>query len=60
MNEVTLTSFFQSSKDSLKERLQGLRLPKDYVGLQQIINKHIENLLVSDNSFSASLNASRA
>lgn len=60
MNEVTLTSFFQSSKDSLKERLQGLRLPKDYVELQQIINKHIENLLVSDNSFSASLNASDA
>lgn len=60
MNEVTLTSFFQSSKDSLKERLQGLRLPKDYVGLQQIINKHIENLLVSDNNFSASLNASDA
>ena len=60
MNEVTLTSFFQSSKDSLKERLQGLRLPKDYVGLQQIINKHIENLLVSDNSFSSSLNASDA
>lgn len=60
MNAVTLTSVFLKSEEQLKQSLQGLRLPKDYVELQKAVNSHIESLLVKENDFRNSLNASDA
>lgn len=60
MNAVTLTSVFLKSEEQLKQSLQGLRLPKDYVELQKAVNNHIESLLVKENDFRNSLNASDA
>ena len=60
MDRVTLKSVFLKSQDSLREQLQGLKLPKDYAKLQQVISQHIEHLLVHDNEFNLSLNASDA
>lgn len=58
MSAVTLTSVFLKSEEQLKQSLQGLRLPKDYVELQKVVNSHIESLLVKENDFRNSLNAS--
>jgi hypothetical protein len=55
MNAVTLTSVFLKSEEQLKQSLQGLRLPKDYVELQKAVNSHIESLLVKENDFRNSL-----
>lgn len=60
MNTTTLTSVFLQSKEELKEALEGLKLPGDYAELQRVVNNHIENLLISDNEFRNSLNASDA
>lgn len=60
MNTTTLTSVFLKSEEQLKESLRGLRLPKDYIQLQKTVNSHIESLLVSENDFRNSLNASDA
>lgn len=60
MNAVTLTSVFLKSEEQLKQSLQGLRLPKDYVELQKAVNSHIESFLVKENDFRNSLNASDA
>lgn len=60
MNTTTLTFVFQQSQNDLKKDLQEICLPKDYQKLQKIINNHIHNLLISDNDFSKSLNASDA
>lgn len=60
MNTTTLTFVFQQSQNDLKRALQEICLPKDYQELQKIINSHIHNLLISDNDFSKSLNASDA
>lgn len=60
MNTTTLTFVFQQSQNDLKKDLQEICLPKDYQKLQKIINSHIHNLLISDNDFSKSLNASDA
>lgn len=51
---------FLKSEEQLKQSLQGLRLPKDYVELQKAVNSHIESLLVKENDFRNSLNASDA
>lgn len=48
MSAVTLTSVFLKSEEQLKQSLQGLKLPKDYVELQKVVNCHIESLLVKD------------
>lgn len=60
MSAVTLTSVFLKSEEQLKQSLQGLKLPKDYVELQKVVNSHIESLLVKENDFRNSLNASDA
>lgn len=60
MSAVTLTSVFLKSEEQLKQSLQGLKLPKDYVELQKVVNNHIESLLVKENDFRNSLNASDA
>ena len=60
MSAVTLTSVFLKSEEQLKQSLQGLKLPKDYVELQKVVNSHIETLLVKENDFRNSLNASDA
>lgn len=60
MSAVTLTSVFLKSEEQLKQSLQGLNLPKDYVELQKVVNSHIESLLVKENDFRNSLNASDA
>lgn len=60
MSAVTLTSVFLKSEEQLKLSLQGLKLPKDYVELQKVVNNHIESLLVKENEFRNSLNASDA
>lgn len=60
MNTTTLTFVFQQSQNDLKKTLHEIYLPKDYQELQKIINSHIHNLLISDNYFSKSLNASDA
>lgn len=60
MNPTTLSKVFLESQEKLKSSLQGLRLPKDYAGLQQAIQNHIEALFVSDNEFRKSLNSSDA
>lgn len=60
MNSTTLTNVFLESQGKLRSSLQGLRLPKDYAELQQIVYNHIEALLVSDNEFRNSLNSSDA
>lgn len=60
MNTTTLTNVFLESQGKLRSSLQGLRLPKDYAELQQIVYNHIEALLVSDNEFRNSLNSSDA
>lgn len=60
MSAVTLTSVFLKSEEQLKQSLQGLKLPKDYVELQKVVNNHIESLLIKENDFRNSLNASDA
>lgn len=60
MSAITLTSVFLKSEEQLKQSLQGLKLPKDYVELQKVVNSHIESLLVKENDFRNSLNASDA
>lgn len=60
MSAVTLISVFLKSEEQLKQSLQGLKLPKDYVELQKVVNSHIESLLVKENDFRNSLNASDA
>ena len=60
MSAVTLTSVFLKSEEQLKQSLKGLKLPKDYVELQKVVNSHIESLLVKENDFRNSLNASDA
>lgn len=60
MSAVTLTSVFLKSEEQLKQSLQGQKLPKDYVELQKVVNSHIESLLVKENDFRNSLNASDA
>ena len=60
MSAVTLTSVFLKSEEQLKQSLQGLKLPKDYVELQKVVNNHIESRLVKENDFRTSLNASDA
>lgn len=60
MSAVALTSVFLKSEEQLKQSLQGLKLPKDYVELQKVVNNHIESLLVKENDFRNSLNASDA
>ena len=60
MSVPTLTSVFLKSEEQLKQSLQGLKLPKDYVELQKVVNSHIESLLVKENDFRNSLNASDA
>lgn len=60
MNSTTLTNVFLESQGKLRSSLQGLRLPKNYAELQQIVYNHIEALLVSDNEFRNSLNSSDA
>ena len=44
MNAVTLTSVFLKSEEQLKQSLQGLRLPKDYVELQKAVNNPLAEL----------------
>ena len=60
MSAVTLTSVFLKSEEQLKQSLQELKLPKDYVELQKVVNSHIESLLIKENDFRNSLNASDA
>lgn len=60
MSAVTLASVFLKSEEQLRQSLQGLKLPKDYVELQKVVNNHIESLLVKENDFRNSLNASDA
>ena len=60
MNATTLTSVFLKSEEQLGQSLRGLRLPKDYIELQKVVNGHIESLLMSENDFRNSLNASDA
>lgn len=60
METITLKNVFLQSQEKLKASLFGLKLPRDYVELQKIVNSHIETLLVSDNEFSDSLNVSDA
>lgn len=60
METITLSNVFLQSQEKLKDSLQGLKLPKDYAELQRIVNSHIETLLIEDNEFSNSLNASDA
>ena len=60
MESVSLTTVFLQSQEKLRKSLTGLKLPKDYIDLQNIVNNHIEMLLVSDNDFRNSLNASDA
>lgn len=60
MSAVTLTSVFLKSEEQLKQSLQGLKLPKDYVELQKVVNNHRESLLIKENDFRNSLNASDA
>lgn len=60
MSAVTLTSVFLKSEEQLKQSLQDLKLPKDYVELQKVVNNHIESLLIKENDFRNSLNASDA
>lgn len=60
MNTTTLTSVFLKSEEQLIESLRGLKLPKDYIKLQKVVYGHIESLLVSENDFRNSLNASDA
>lgn len=60
MNTTTLTSVFLKSEEQLVQSLRGLRLPKDYIELQKVVNGHIESLLMSENDFRNSLNASDA
>lgn len=55
MSAVTLTSVFLKSEEQLKQSLQGLKLPKDYVELQKVVNNHIESLLIKENDFRNSL-----
>lgn len=60
MNATTLTSVFLKSEEQLIQSLRGLKLPKDYIELQKVVNGHIESLLMSENDFRNSLNASDA
>ncbi len=60
MSVITLTSVFLKSEEQLRQSLQGLKLPKDYVELQKVVNNHIESLLIKENDFRNSLNASDA
>ena len=60
METNALSNVFLQSQEKLKDSLQGLKLPKDYAELQRIVNSHIETLLIEDNEFSNSLNASDA
>lgn len=60
MNTTTLTSVFLKSEKQLIQSLRGLKLPKDYIELQKVVNGHIESLLISENDFRNSLNASDA
>ena len=41
MSAVTLISVFLKSEEQLKQSLQGLKLPKDYVELQKVVNSHM-------------------
>lgn len=60
MSAVTLISVFLKSEEQLKQSLRSVKLPKDYVELQKVVNSHIETLLVKENDFRNSLNASDA
>ena len=60
MNTTTLTSVFLKSEEQLIQSLRGLKLPKDYIELQKVVNGHIESLLISENDFRNSLNATPA
>ena len=46
-NTTTLTSVFLKSEEQLIQSLRGLKLPKDYIELQKVVNGHIESLLIS-------------
>ncbi len=60
MVATTLTSVFLQSEVTLREELQNKYLPKNYVEIQKIVNKHIIDLLSGDNEFKNALNASDA
>ncbi len=60
MAATTLTSVFLQSEVTLREELQNKYLPKNYVEIQKIVNKHIIDLLSGDNEFKNALNASDA
>lgn len=60
MGTTTLTDVFRKKKADLEKSIKDLELPSGYAELQKKVSSHIESLLVSDNDFRNSLNASDA
>lgn len=60
MSTTLLTSVFLKKQENLKDALKSIELPKGYAELQKVVYDFIESLLISDNDFRNSLNASDA
>ena len=60
MSTTLLTSVFLKKQENLKDALKSIELPKGYAELQKVVYNFIESLLISDNDFRNSLNASDA
>ncbi|NDV59082.1 hypothetical protein [Bacteroides sp. 519] len=58
MNNLTITSIFESNKDELGEKLKGLTLPKDSKKIQVDVAEFLNNLFENNGAYRQSLTQS--